>query len=1052
MISHILRCGRLFLQPQFVDFSISATSGILISAWLHQTVTLVGTSLLATTPLILVVVLSLSAGLFSALRLASTSTPAKLIRLPIFIPMTVLAISGVFSSQLVSLQDWLLTSLAPHGIWPGGKHRFLLFLLAASPLTVPIAAAVCAAVTPVRRTEGAAPGLSAKSISGLVVGIMVASFGLLPIIGAAMTSIAAAICILPLTAAVWRLASSEQPSQPGPAEQTTPTAQITTPIPHRLRPAVLAVMYGAAFAGVLRILDQLSLDAAWITAAEYGSLLVGTVIGLWLAPRWKSAQTAPLWTSVWLALTVTAFPIGILTSLEISAYVSSVVAVAFCRTGLIAVAVVPVGIATALSSSQAGLGVRSLSTRTIVWFAVGFVATRWMAVSFGGPVPILVALAWALVAVGVMPLLQKLRTREFNHQRATIVATSFAIVAGLAAPFWMTQYTPDRSARLLFDTGVFLARRVEARAEMLEHLDDLRCLEIFESRDSTLSLWRTRGSQIQLRRSGLPHSTISIRPATAPQPSAEALQTVLPLLLHDRPQSLLVVGLGVGTTLQTALQFPVTRITCTEADSALIDLVTEKVFSRLSPGPLDDERVSLVPCEPVLAVASARDCDIIICSTSHFSQPGSAPEVTAEFLARAAHGLNEGGMFCQQFRYVDFGADSVRTVIATWDAVFEHVAAIETAPGEWLMIGTQSEAGLFRQGLVERLQRPHIRHALSHIGFDWATPLQLSVLEGQAFKQYFSEFSNGKVADPVQTVAAASMLSAGPWDVMQWGPKYAQVQSMIAPAVRTLANAFPLETADANVQRRLGELALRRDLIHKAVDSYWAYRGELKKKLKESPRAEIVQVSGVQQTRLHPEEQRRVDYFKSLGQAASLAVTTHDSLLSVEKFAAPYDPFVSFFMHQEIAELAARNPEENAALEFAHRLYRVNYTSARDGSTRNLIAAIHLLCDHDDLIPDPAERGDQLDAFLQILHQRWQNRGDVRPQSTQVALNDIEKSLAAGERAFDVLAELGMARGKTPHQVKLRKQVLEKSLMRPLRSYRTRLLKRQDITSALRAR
>lgn len=1051
MISRIFRCGRLFAQPHFVEFSISATSGILIAAWLHQTVALVGTSLLATTPLILVVVLSLSAGLIGATWLTSPGKPAWIARIPILLPMLVVAVFGFSPSQLVAFQDCMLTSVVPRDTWPGEWHRFLLFLLAAGPLTVPMAAAVCAAVMAVVRTERATTGLSAKSISGMTIGVFTASFGLLPSIGAAWTSSVAAIGVLLLFAAACRLTSGQQSSEPDSAEQSTPVVQTGGPVPDRLRPIVLPVVYGAAFACLLRFLDQLTLNAAWTSAAEYGSLMAGTVIGLWLAPRWKSAQTAPLWTSVWLAVIVAAFPFGILTSLEISALVSSVAAVAFFRTTLIAVAVIPLGIATALSSAQADIEKGCLSTPAIACFAVSFVAARWTAISFFGPVPVLVTLVWVLV-VGMIPLLQKIRTREFGNQRAMIGATSIAVVAGLATPFWMTQYTPERSARLLFDTGVFLARRVEARAEILEHLDDARCLETLESRDSTLSLWRTRGSQIQLRRSGLPHSTISVSPARAPQPSAEALQTVLPLLLHDRPQTVLLVGLGAGTTLQTTLQFPVTRITCTESDPTLIDLVTEEVFSRLSPGPLDDERVSIVPCEPVLAVASARDWDIIVCSTSHFSQPGSAPEVTAEFLSRAKRGLNEGGLFCQQFRYVDFGADSVRTVFATWDASFEHVAAIETAPGEWLMIGTQSDAGLFRRGLVERLQRQHIRHALSHIGFDWATPLQLTVLEGQTLKQYFSEASGGETDDPVQTVASASMLSAGPWDVMRWGPKYAQVQSMIAPAVRRLADAFPLETADADVQRRLGELDLRRDLIHKAVDSYWAYRGELKKKLKESPRAEIVQVSGVQQTRLHPEEQRRVDYFKSLGQAASLAVTTRDSLKSVERFAAPYDPFISFFMHQEIAELAARNPEENVALEFAHRLYRVNYTSARDGSIRNLIAAIHLLCDNEELIPDQAERGDQLDAFLQILHRRWQNRGDVRPQSTQVALNDIEKSLAAGERAFEVLSELGEARGKTPHQVKLRKQVLEKSLMRPLRSYRTRLLKRQQISGALRGR
>ena len=1052
MISRIFRCGRLFAQPQFVEFSISVMSGILISAWLHQTITLVGASLLASTPLILLVVLSISGGVFGSVWLRSPGRPAWIARCPFLVPLLVLALSGFLSSQLVVIQEWLFTSLAPQGTWPSDSQRFLLFFLAACPLLVPISAAVSSAGTKVRSTDTAAAALSAKSIGGLTIGIVLASFCLLPFLGSAVTSIAAAVCVLLLALSAWRLSSGSEVSETDSAErQVTVTQPEFTPAA-RFRMVFFSVAYGVAFACVSRMLDQLSLDAAWITAAEYASLLTGAVIGLWIARRSTPAQTAPLWTSVWLAVIVAAFPLATLAALQISAYVPSVAAVAFYRSALIAVAVIPLGIATALSGSLLPSGKPSLSWFTVVCFAVGFVSARWLAIAFFGPVPVLAGVVLALVAVGLIPLLGRLRTRDVASQRALIAATSVAIVAGLATPFWMSQYKPERSARLLFDTGVFLARRVEARTEILEHLDDARCLETLESPDSTLSLWRTRGSHLQIRRSGMPHSTISVSTDKAPQPSGEALQTILPLLLHDRPQSVLLIGLGAGTTLQTTLQFPVSQITCAEADSTLIDFVSQKIFPHISPGPLDDDRVAIVHCEPVLAAASARDIDVIVCSTGHFSQPESAAEATVEFLTRAARGLKEGGLFCQQFRSMDFGADTVRTVFATWEAVFEHVAAIETAPGEWLLIGTQSDSGLFRRGLVQRLQRPHIRHALSRIGFDWATPLQLTVLEGRTLQQYFAELANGNPNHPVQTVAAASMLAAGPWDVMRWGAKYAEVQSAIAPAARRLADVFPLETEDADVQRRLGELDMRRDLIHKAVDSYWAYRGELKKKLKESPRAEIVQVSGIQQTRLHPEEQRRVEYFKSLGRAASLALTTPESLLSVRQFAAPYDPFVSFFMHQEIAELAARNPEENAAIEFSHRLYRVNYTSARDGSIRNLIAAIYLLCDHEELIPDRAERGDQLDAFLQILHRRWQNRGDVRPQSTQVALNDIAKSLAAGERAFDVLASLGTARGKTPHEVKLRKQVLEKSLMRPLRTYRTRLLKRQDISNAVRSR
>ena len=99
-----------------------------------------------------------------------------------------------------------------------------------------------------------------------------------------------------------------------------------------------------------------------------------------------------------------------------------------------------------------------------------------------------------------------------------------------------------------------------------------------------------------------------------------------------------------------------------------------------------------------------------------------------------------------------------------------------------------------------------------------------------------------------------------------------------------------------------------------------------------------------------------------------------------------------------------------------------------------------LLCDHVSPETDPAWRGDHLDALLQTLQERWANRGDIKPNSSRVVLVDIEKSIAAMERAFEVMPTLAAARGRTEHDWSARQMVLENLLVRPLRTYRTLLL------------
>jgi hypothetical protein len=1044
MISRILRFARLILQPGIAEFSISVVSGILVAAWLHQAVALAGTSRPATSSLLLIAGVSIACGLAVARWLGATPHP-WLRKNSLILPLAFLILAGLFSGRMVQLGGFLFASMAPVGTWPTGVSRFLMFLAAHSVLILPISAAVCAASLPFCRSRSLQHGLSAQPLTGFTAGVVLASCGMLPLFGAEITAAAAAFAAVSLAVIAFRV-NRRWHLEPD-SEIEAPVAQ-DVPFGSRFQGAVFAAMYGVGFVCVSRILDQLFLDAAWISAVEFASLLAGAAIGVILARRFSLTETAPLWVAACLAATAALFPVGIRTSLEISAYISVPAGIAFCRAAFIAAFVMPVGAALAVSSVKMS-GRQSVSSFTVVSFVGGIIAARWLVVSTVGP-----AVGLAVVAAGLtLPTFGILLTTRDIRKTRVAPAVAAGLVALLTVPFWMQQYTPDRSARMLFDTGVFLAHRVELRTDILEHLDEARCLGTFESETTTLSLWRSHGTRLQIRESGMPGSSINIRPDVAPQPSGEALQIILPLVLHDKPTSVLILGLGSGVTLQTTLQFPVSQISCVEADSKRIDLVREKILSRLSPNPLDDVRVEIVNCEPVAATASARNFDVIVCSTNHMSQPAAAVEATAEFLTRAAGGLTERGLFCQQFRYVDFGAETVRSVLTTWQSVFEHVAAVETAPGEWLLIGTQDSAGLYREGLVERLQRQHVRHALSGLGFDWATPLQLTVFDGDLLQQYFEQLKQrGGAAGQIQTAASASMLAAGPWDVMRWGAKFTEVQQSFGPVARRLATVFPDETSSADVQRRLGELDMRRDLIHKGADRYWAYRGALKRKLKESPRAEIVQVSGVQKTRLHPEEKRRIKYFESLGRAAGFETPTIEDLQPVEEFAAPYDPFVSFFMHQEIAELASRDSKSNAAIEFPHRLYRVNFTSSRDRSIRNLISAIHLLCDYPELIPDDAERGDQLDAFLQILHRRWQNRGDIGPDSSVGALNDIQKSLEAGERVFDVLKQVGPARNQSKSEVALRKLAVENSLMRPLRTYRKRLMKHKDVEQAIRAR
>ena len=1044
MIFRLFRSISGFIRPVAFDFCTSVSSGLLLATWLHQSVSLLGTSLAASTSLFLALGLAMAVGLGLTDRLTSARQMTRLESAALPLALMIAGLAGVLSAQLVQIENALLGLAGAFGRWPSIAEQTLIYSAVHSVIVIPVTACLCAATLPLKKNTSATSGPTVTRLSGLTAGVLVAGFAGLPLAGATTTALATGLTAVAMSLSVFALRYRKRAFLSG-----------QTPVPRRalrlenrrLFESLHALLLGIAFGCLSRVLDQLFIDAAWVTVARIAAVMMGITVGSSRLCRKWTVESAAMWIALSCATAIALFPVGTFVSLDISTYLSRIGLIAASRAVIIALTLAPLGVALVLTSSRATNKAR-LTPLRLTGFVAGIIICQTCLLSTLGPVKTLASVVVALFLSATAQLARHSQRPLLQHK----VAFTAALLACLSIPVWSQHYEPERTARLLFDVRIFRAHQIEPRTDILEHLDEARCLSVTEGTSGTLSLWRQQGSQLQIRKSGIPQSAISTDTTLAPQPTGEALQAILPLVFHDRPASILFLGLGTGASVSTALQFPVSRISCAEADAELIQLVCRDIYPEITPNPLQDERVEIIQCDPVLTTALAGTFDLIVCSPGHLSRPESAVQSTADFLSRAAARLNPGGLICQRFRYVDFGVRSVDSLFATWHSVFKHAMAIESAPGELLLIGSIDAAGLFRDGLIDRLQRHHVRHALSASGFDWATPLKLTVFDLNQIHQQRTVPGGTLTELPhIQTAATAAMLSQGPWEVMRWGAKNAEVRQAFRPAARNLSSAFPAAGNDADVQRRLRELNLRRTLIHGKADQYWSYRAEMKRQLKESPRADIVQVKGGgQKTRLHPEEQRRIDYFKALGQAAFQDQPTLDILHPVEEFETPYDPIVSFFMHQEIAELAARNPDANFRLEFHHRLHRVNFTSSQDGSIRNLVATINLLCDHPSLIASPARRGDQLDALLQTLHRRWQNRESARPESTQLAIRDIDQSLLAGERAFALLRELGPERNKHPDEIELRQIALEKSLMRPLQAYRSRLMRRSRMQQAVR--
>ena len=808
-----------------------------------------------------------------------------------------------------------------------------------------------------------------------------------------------------------------------------------------------------------RMCRQLIPDSFALMTFELSVLVVGVAIGGWLSSgdRRRNVIACGIGLSCWTWLCLAAFPLGVRLALWENSTISQVWLLQSLRLATVGIVLWPISLSFGALIGRGG-SVVSVSA------AIGSATlAMWFLPSIGVWNLALVATSLLLIVAGLRSIgtrfnqsvsraalapgqfqISNLKSQTSNGPGANaprlakvrVIVVAAIVLFTLTAPTWV-RYQPALSAKVLFDSGVFVASRGATPWEQLPVLDEGRVAVVMEGDRGTLTAWKFAGSRFLLRENGIPKGTLATNASLAPRYLPDVLPIVLPLVTHERPQSVLLLGLRAGEPLAATTVFPVQRIVCIEADRGVNAMCRMLTSRDENTSPMNDDRLETRVCDPALAIRTLGEkFDVIVASADQPSLPQAANAFTIESLQSAARCLNDDGLFAIRFQHIDLGPRSIRALAATMSAAFREVAAIEIAPGELLFLGTQSERGFAREGFVDRWQRPHVRKLLASAGWDWCAPLRLSMLNAEAIEQLVSQ--PGGV---VNVASRSTWPFRLPNEVMRWENKLQQTQTALAKHSRFLLTWGGDEAQNADVAARLSEWELSRAIIRRHQDEFWAYRKQVKDHMTGSTRAMIQQVSySKTESGLHPDDDRRLRYFRTIGELAKNSQLTEADLDRLRRYESPFDPLVTPFLHEEVVELTPRCPDRDPTAELRHRLAAIYFSTPADRSIRNVADALQFVNSTPDAIADKAERFDQLNALLQMLLSRWSARGEFRPTSSRVALNDIERSIAAAEASFTTLDTLA-AEGIMPAaEWTARKQLLERRLVRPLRTYRGQVL------------
>ncbi len=170
----------------------------------------------------------------------------------------------------------------------------------------------------------------------------------------------------------------------------------------------------------------------------------------------------------------------------------------------------------------------------------------------------------------------------------------------------------------------------------------------------------------------------------------------VPMLLHESPKKVLVIGMGTGQTASRFLMYDVERLDCVDIEAALLELVPKYFESEW----MNDPRYRFIVEDGrnYLTHTNQR-YDVISIEVGQVFRPGLASFYTADFYAIARGKLDGNGIVCQFVPTQFFGTDEFRSVIRTFLEVFPE-SRLWYNTSEFLLIGHKSEEA---QVSIERL-------------------------------------------------------------------------------------------------------------------------------------------------------------------------------------------------------------------------------------------------------------------------------------------------------------------------------------------------------------
>lgn len=189
----------------------------------------------------------------------------------------------------------------------------------------------------------------------------------------------------------------------------------------------------------------------------------------------------------------------------------------------------------------------------------------------------------------------------------------------------------------------------------------------------------------------------------------------VPLLLHPNPKRALIVGLGSGVTLGSALLHPLDQVDVLEISPEVVE--ASAFFAGHNRRPLEDPRSRLVTGDGRLHLKlSSALYDVIVSEPSNPWMSGVAALFTREFFEAARSRLAPGGIICQWAHAYDISLEDLRSIVATFLGVFPQGTLWLIGESDILLVASDGPLDARLDGLSAAWSRPGVADDLRSVG------------------------------------------------------------------------------------------------------------------------------------------------------------------------------------------------------------------------------------------------------------------------------------------------------------------------------------------------